>query len=573
MKHILRNFFFSLIFVASIALTGCSAGRQGLLSITPQQYFYSAKEKLEVIDERNYEIRDLDEIIRILENAEKDAKNAEIMDKSRMYLTLINSLKAAKQYRENRLKGQYIANRPEPFFALDVKTVQETLRTAKKWLRSCEAAFKTTSLTPDLLYVKGIYYTQKMLTQISDERRESFQIAVESFRKCLGMAPDYKADFRLFGRIQGPREVRLKLIECLALGGELPDAYSLVSEYTFSPANPRLDYPWMNMKGLILAMMGFQKEAMDLLGKFKIVVPQDYSRVDEALWILEGVFDRMKEETGEERYTMEAKIVASLLKKLKGPFSKEKYTTASHIFPRWLPGDKTFFSALHSFVDGNFTDVKKQIEPILYKGLLSTSNRLFARVVAIESEIYSGNQVTDEMLETLLAISMEPRLPPLLKERIGYLLARYVSGEDKNFRSGRLESEGQTFIKSITQKPWALSLRYEREPPKKIPRQQKNLLPEKPKAKNPEEMGGLRAEIYPNRPEDWVVSANLSIVSLPEMSLLGKGKIVAREEEGKGWLFKSEEIDQMKRGSRYLMVLEFSNSDSDKNIQGIIFQP
>jgi len=557
-----------------LQLCGCSQARQGLLSITPQQYFYSAKEKFEMIDERNFEIRDLDEIIRILENAEKDAKTSEIIDKSRMYLVLLNSLKASKQFMENRLKGQYLANRPEPFFAVDVKPMKETLRVAKKWLRACESTFKTNSILPDLLFVKGIFYTQKMLSQSGQERQECFWAAVESFRKCLGVAPDYKSDFRLFGKIQGPREVRLKLIECLALGRELVDAYSLLSEYTFSPADPRLDYPWMHMKGLVLAMMGFYEEAAEILSKFKIVIPQDFPKVDEALWVLEGVYDRLKEETGNDRFGMEARIVAAQLKKLKGPFSKEKYTTASHLFPRWLPGDKEFFSGLHHFIDGNFAEAKKAFEPLRKRGLLSSSNRLMARVLTFENDLYAGNKVTDEVLEDILSLTSEKSLSPLLKERLGFLLARYLYGEDTNFKNGRLEGESQVFSKSLTQKPWALSLKYEKErspnlPSPKVRRGAKQTVP--PAA--PKNFGELRAQIFANRPDDWVVSANLSLVKLPELSLIGKGKIVGREEEGKGWLFKSEEIDEMKAGSLYLAVFEFSNSDGEKNIQGMLFIP
>ena len=86
-------------------------------------------------------------------------------------------------------------------------------------------------------------------------------------------------------------------------------------------------------------------------------------------------------------------------------------------------------------------------------------------------------------------------------------------------------------------------------------------------------IAGLNAEIYANRTEDWLVSANLSLIALPDMTLLGKGKIVGREEEEKGWIFKSPEISDMKRGNRYLAVFEFSNSDNDKSIQGVLLDP
>ncbi|MDD3149177.1 MAG: hypothetical protein PHD82_17945, partial [Candidatus Riflebacteria bacterium] len=124
------------ICIAAINLSGCSAGQKGLLTITPEQYLSSAKETLETIDQRNYEIRDLDEIIRILENAEKDAKKSDTIDRSRMYLCLANTLKARKLYQTSLMKGQYVANRAEPFFVVDTKDVKETLRIANKWLRS-----------------------------------------------------------------------------------------------------------------------------------------------------------------------------------------------------------------------------------------------------------------------------------------------------------------------------------------------------------------------------------------------------------------------------------------------------
>ena len=226
----------------SAFLSGCAAGKSGLMQITPQQYFYSAKEKLETINERAYDIRDLDEIIRVLQSAEKDAKSGEIIDKSRLYLVLACSLKARKQYQSNILKGEYLANRPEPFFVLDVKPVQETLREAKKWLRSCEAGWKTKSLDADLQFVKGYYYTQKMLTQKGSEHRESLWMAANAFRRCIGIAPDYKSDFRLFGKELTPREVRLKLIECLALGGEVAETGALARQLHIGRVQQRVAF-------------------------------------------------------------------------------------------------------------------------------------------------------------------------------------------------------------------------------------------------------------------------------------------------------------------------------------------
>ncbi|HOT27398.1 MAG TPA: hypothetical protein PLU72_04345 [Candidatus Ozemobacteraceae bacterium] len=603
----------------SALLTGCSAGKSGLMQITPQQYFYSAKEKLETINERAYDIRDLDEIIRVLQSAEKDAKSGEIIDKSRMYLVLACTLKARKQYQSNILKGEYLANRPEPFFVLDVKPVQETLREAKKWLRSCEAGWKTKSLDADLQFVKGYYYTQKMLTQKGSEHRESLWTAVNAFRRCIGIAPDYKSDFRLFGKELTPREVRLKLIECLALGGEVAEAYGLVSEYTFTPMpaltplSARADYAWMHMKGLVLAMMGRYEEAAELLKRFRIVPPQDYPTVEEALWVLEGVYDRLAETTDDDTWRMEARIVASMLKQLKGPYAKEKYTTAANIFPRWLPGDATFFEALVRFHSGDFDKAREALVPIARGGMMTRANRLFSRVLALETELYAGRRVADDLLEELLGIAVDRQLSPLLKERLGYLLARYVMGEAEAFKQGRLEGENQTFVKAILGRPWALSLKYRRgdwlkpnelpggesgssEKERPAPKTERGSSREKTAAgKRPapeserlfnafpvreskrvprrRDFAALVAEVYANRSEDWITSANLNLIALPQMTLLGGGRIVGREEEGKGWVFKGEDIDELRRGGRYLAIFEYADSDSAKSIQGILFEP
>jgi len=575
---------FLFIVTLSLFLTGCSAGKEGLLSITPQQYFYSAKEKLETVDERSYEIRDLDEIIRVLENAEKDAKSSEIMDKARMYLTLACTLKARKQYFSNRMKGQYLANRAEPFYALDVKPVLDTLRVAKKWLRSCEAGFKSNSLANDLQFVKAFYYTHKMLTQKGIERTESLWTAVESYRRCLGAAPDYQSDFRLFGKTLTRREVRLKLIECLAFGGEIAEAYALLSDYEFSP-NPtydgaflRQDFPWLHMKGLLLAMMGKYVEAEKVLSKFKIIAPQDYPVVEEALWVLEGVFDRLKETTNDDHYRMEARVVASLLKELKGPFSKEKYTTAAHIFPRWLPGDLTFFNALISYYDGDHKKTAAVLKPLKHGGVMSKSNRVAARVLALENDLYGGNKVPDESIEEILGIAMNKTLSLLMKERIGFLLARYVLGDEIRFKSGPLESDSQTFVKSITGKPWVLKWSFKRgdktpsEEPK-TPRRKAAPPSRQPEPEKKRDSGSLLMEMYANRPDDWIISANLNLLTLPQISLIGKGRLVGREEEEKGWVFKGEDVDELRRGGHYLAIVEFANSDSEKSFQGILLNP
>lgn len=566
------------LIVIAISFIGCSAGQKGLLTITPQQYFYSAKEQLETIDERDYEIRDLDEIIRILENAEKDAKKGEIIDKSRLYMTLAYVIKARKQYQNALMKGSFVANRAAPFYIVDTKDVKETLRKAKKWLRLCKAQFKTSSLNADLQFVEGFFYTQKMLTQLGRDKLESVNKAVFCFRRCIGMAPDYKSDFKLFGRGLTARDVRLKIVSTLALGRQLMDAYALLSEYQFSPISPisgsteTEDFAWTHTKGLVLAMMGKYKEAVKILNSFKIIAPQDYPQVDTALWILEGVFDKLHQVTKEPKYEMEARIVAALLKKLKGPYSKDVYASSSNLFPTPLSGDLVFYNAIEQFYSNNFSEALKTLKPILNGGAISRTNRISAKILSFEASIYSREIVPDELLEQLLAMTMKNNLSVLQKERLGFLLARYVMDENDNEKKNRAEHSEVTFSNSITSKPWALRIKYKRGEIKKRKRplsQSRKQTEDENKVKRAP--GSLIAEIYANKTDDWLVSAKLHIFSLPDLSLIGKGRIVGREEEGKGWIFKNKEIDAMEKHKRYLLIFEYDNSDSVKNVQGVIF--
>lgn len=593
MKKLIRIIIYTIVGIyVSLTLSGCS-GTNGLISITPEQYLTSAKEQFETIDERDYEVRDLDEIIRILENAEKNAKKSETIDRARMYLCLVNTIKARKQYRTALMKGEYIANRPEPFYTINTKEVKETLRTAKKWLRLTNSTFKTNKILADLNYVKGIYYTQKMLTQQARERQESLNEAIECFRRCLGIAPDYKGEFKLFGMAQTAREVKLKLIECLSEGGMAADAYSILSEFSFAPvipisgANEKFDYQWNHMKGLVLACMGMYEESAEILSKFKVVSPVDYAMVDESIWLLEGVYKRLYEITKDERYDMETKIATAMLKKLGGPYSKDIYSNASLMFPRQMAGDIEYNKAVRSFCEGRFQEAIDITSKFDNRSMMTSSNRVSARLLTVEAMLYSGQKITDDAIEDLLTLTENSNLNKIQKSKLGYLLARYVMDEDAKFDSTRVNHEGQNFIRSFMGKPWALNISHKRgaRKPKQETKKKdyKNTL-KKPEKKFEEEQktkeedeesefepGELVAEMYANRAEDWIVSANMYLVSLPELSILTPTRVVGREENGK-WYFKDEQIDSIRNRNRYLVIFEYDNSDSDKSIQGALFK-
>ena len=564
-----------------INLSGCQGGATGLLSITPEQYLSSAKEQFETMDERDYEIRDLDEIIRVLENAEKNAKKSETIDRSRMYLTLLYTMKARKQYQNALMKGEYVANRPEPFFTINTKDVKETLRTAKKWLRKTNSTFKTKSILADYNYVKGIYYTQKMLTQQSRDRQESLDEAIICFRRCLGISPDYKGEFKLFGMPQTQREVKLKMIECLAEGGMAADAYGILSEFNFAPiipvsgANEKYDYQWVHMKALVLGCMGMYEEAASTLNRFKIVSPVDYPMVDESIWLLEGVYKKLYEVTKEDKYDMEAKIAASMLKKLGGPYSKETYSDASLLFTRQMPGDLEYNKAVIDFYNGRFKKALTILNKINGRSVMTNTNRVSAKLLRIEAMLYSGEQLTDDCIEDLVSLADNKYLNQIQKSKLGYLLARYVMDEDSAFDTSRVNHEGQNFVRSFLGKPWALDLKYKKGKVKRIKNTKKSgkgdISSKKDEKEEIEhEPGELIAEMYANRSEDWIVSSDIYLVALPELNILTTTKIVGREEDGK-WYFKDDQLDAVKKRNHYLVIFEYDNSDSEKSIQGYIY--
>ena len=566
-----------------ITLSGCQGGATGLLSITPEQYLASAKEQFETMDERDYEIRDLDEIIRVLENSEKNAKKSEVIDKSRMYLTLLYTIKARKQYQNALMKGEYVANRPEPFYTINTKDVKETLRTAKKWLRKTNSTFKTKAILADFNYVKGLYYTQKMLTQQSRDRQESLDEAILSFRRCLGIAPDYKGEFKLFGMPQTDREVKLKLIECMAMGGMAADAYGILSEFNFAPiipisgANEKYDYQWIHMKALILGSMGMYEEAAETLNRFKVVSPVDYPMVDESIWLLEGIYKKLYEVTQKEKYDMEAKIAASMLKKLGGPYSTETYSDASLIFPRQMPGDLEYNKAVMNFYNGKFKQSLAILNKINGRSVMTNANRISAKLLRIEALLYSGERLTDDCIEDLVSLSENKYLNQIQKNKLGYLIARYVMDEDSEFNTSLVNHEGQNFIRNFLGKPWALNLKYNKGKIKRVEKNQKSkrnnrnsLTKEEEKPEIEREPGEFVAEMYANKAEDWIVSSNMYLVALPEMSILTTSRIVGREEDGK-WSFKDDQLDAIKNRNHYLVIFEYDNSDSDKSIQGYLY--
>lgn len=86
------------------------------------------------------------------------------------------------------------------------------------------------------------------------------------------------------------------------------------------------------------------------------------------MWILEGIYDRLSEEKREDRFKMEAKIVAALLKKLKGPFEKEKILYFPRAFvPETTAQDLNYYDGVTKFYEGRFdeayTNFSGHVEP------------------------------------------------------------------------------------------------------------------------------------------------------------------------------------------------------------------
>jgi tetratricopeptide (TPR) repeat protein len=568
-------------YLVSVTLSGCSAGggQTTIMSITPEQYLASAKEQLEIIEERDYEVRDLEEVIRVLENAEKDAKRSDTMDRSRMYLTLVNSMLARKKYKDLTVKADYVGNRAEPFYVINTKEIKETLRTANKWLRMCDAEFKTAALLPDLNFVRGFYYSQKMLTVHNRERKEYLDKAIIAYRRCLGMAPDYKSDFRIFTQYQTPREVRLRMAEALALGGQQADAHGIITEFTFSPiipvpgANQHADYVWHHTKGLVQATMGLYQEAAKTLERFKIVTPIDYMQIDDALYILTGVYQRLKEVTKDPKFELESNFIADMIKKLEGPYASENNVTSAHLFPVPMPGDQRFYEGVAKFNEGDFAAAAEIFNQLRTKGAMSKANRSAALLYEAEALIYGQVAVPDDLIENLIELVSQKDLTTLQRERLAYMLARYVMAADLEPDLSKTSHEAQGFVRTIFTAPWAIEAKHKRGRVKRVAK----TLKDRQSADDgvdedaERELSSINLEVYCNVPEDWVVSASMYVIALPELALLDKDRIVGKE-SGNNWEFKDEKLDQLKRKNNYLLVIEYDNSDSEKSIQGILLE-
>ncbi len=573
--------FLWVLYIVAVTLSGCSAGggQTAIMSITPEQYLASAKEQLETIEERDYEVRDLEEIVRVLENAEKDAKRSDTMDRSRLYLVLVNSMLAHKKYKDLTVKADYVGNKAEPFYVINTKEIRDILRTANKWLRMCDAEFKTAALLADLNFVRGYYYTQKMLTVHRREKKFYLDKAVMAYRRCLGLAPEYQSDFRIFTKYQTPREVRLRMAEALALGGQQADAHSIITEFTFSPiipvpgANQHVDYFWHHTKGLVQATMGLYADAAATLEKFKIVTPVDYMQIDDALYILTGVFHRLKETTKDPKYELEANFIADMIEKLEGPYASENNVTSAHLFPVPMAGDQLFYQGVANFNDGNFTRASEILKELRAKGAMTKANRSAALLYEAESLIYSGAAVPDDLIENLVELVEQKDLTLLQRERLGYMLARYVMAEDLDPNLSKIKHDSQNYVRTIFSAPWAITATHKKGQVKRVVKALKDRQSAEDGVEEDaeREVASIDLEVYCNVPDDWVVSASMYVVALPELALLDPDKIVGKE-EGNIWHFKDEKINQLKRKNNYLLIIEYDNSDSEKSIQGVLLE-
>ena len=184
------------------------------------------------------------------------------------------------------------------------------------------------------------------------EAQKYLNEAVSAFRNVWGK-PDYKSEFRILQRFR-PTEIRLKLAEALAFGGQQADAYGIISEFTFKPIIPfagatdSSDYAWHHTKGFVLATMGMYKEAADTLERFKIVSPTDYMQVDEALYFLRCI--RKTCRVTRQKY-IEAELVASMLENSR-PVSR--IICSAHLSPDQCSERKIF--RRNKFYNKNFEE-------------------------------------------------------------------------------------------------------------------------------------------------------------------------------------------------------------------------
>ncbi|NLM16970.1 MAG: hypothetical protein GX221_04565 [Candidatus Riflebacteria bacterium] len=594
--------FLSLIIFSVFLTIGCTGG-DALVSITPEQYLNSSLEQIAVLEGTTTDVRDINEIIRVLENAEKKAKKTATIDASRMLLCLMNTLKAEKEYKNTLLKPKKTAfSTPPP----DLEPTRQCLREAKKWLRKCNSTFATKSLTGDLNYITGIYSSIKMLTQSGSDRESSLYDAIMSFRRCIAMAPTFEASFMLYGEKQNKRKVLLRLAETLAYGGEQGEAFEIISQYDFKPLSPiagsthKEDFEWHHKKALITALMGHLEEASEMLGIFKIIPESDYPYVADAIWLLEGVYTQLSKITKDPKkaseYSAEAKVANGILKKIPSIYSDKEYASASESFLRLTNSEPRLYEGVKLYADGDIKEAYKIFKSFEGKGHLSHKHRISSLIYMLESGIRC-NEISQMAFEkTMLNEIIPKQLTPLQEDRAAWLLASHFSDKlarQKNITAATFGTN--SYIQTFINKPALLTAVFERG---KIKRENKKIqqksrtsrfshfnMTEKSKASNssskndalskPEqkqEPSRIKAEIVTNNPSNIFLSLKLHAISLKNIEVLNTKEIPGREEDGL-ITFVSEELNEISNKDKILLIVETSDSEDNTYVSGKILLP